>query len=165
MATVRYFWNCFIHRGTTLMYLQYLFSNVWKALYTNGTSIFINALYWPPYWTDKFISYVVSGPSQWFFHFGEVIVVVVVVFDFTTFLTSQVISVALYNERGKSDKFCSETLISASGSFTCHKSTTRDPRLYFPSEESHTQDFYALKKIHRPRPGLNLRTSFQWRVW
>ena len=56
----------------------------------------------------------------------------------------------------KSDKFCPEALISASGSFTCRKSTTRDPRLYFPSEGSHTQDFYALKKIHRPRPGLNL---------
>ena len=30
----------------------------------------------------------------------------------------------------KSDKFCSEALFSAWGSFTCHKSTTRDPRLY-----------------------------------
>ena len=26
------------------------------------------------------------------------------------------------------------------------KSTTRDQRFYFPSEGSHTQDFYALKK-------------------
>ena len=41
----------------------------------------------------------------------------------------------------------------------CRKFTTRDPRLYFPSGGNHTQDFYALKKIHRPRPGLNLRTS------
>ena len=32
---------------------------------------------------------------------------------FTTLLTSQVISVAFYTEREKSDKFCSETLISA----------------------------------------------------
>ena len=60
-------------------------------------------------------------------------------------LTHQVISVTFYIEREKSDKFCSETLISAWGSFTCRKSTTRDPRLYFPSEGSHTQDFYALK--------------------
>ena len=41
--------------------------------------------------------------------------------------------------------FCSETLISAWGSFICRKPTTRDPRLYFPSEGSRTQDFYALK--------------------
>ena len=34
-----------------------------------------------------------------------------------------------------------------------------DQQLYFPSEGSHTEDFYALKKIHRPRPGLNPRTS------
>ena len=75
------------------------------------------------------------------------------------FLTSWVISVASDIEREKSDKFCSEVLISARGSFTSCKSTTRDPRLYFPSEASHTQDFYALKKIHRPRPGSNPRTS------
>ena len=48
------------------------------------------------------------------------------------FLTSKVISVASDIEREKSDKFCSEALISAWGSFTCRKSTTRDPRLYFP---------------------------------
>ena len=82
-------------------------------------------------------------------------------------------------EREKSDKLCSEALISALGYFTCRKSTTWDPRLYFPSEGSHTQDFYALKKsinpgrdrthfrrksysvfllsekIHRRRPGSN----------
>ena len=62
-------------------------------------------------------------------------------------LTSQVISVAFYSEREKSDKFCSEDLILASGSFTCRKSTTQeDPRLYFPSKGSHTQDIYNLKK-------------------
>ena len=32
---------------------------------------------------------------------------------FTTLLTSQVISISFYNEREKSDKFCSEALISA----------------------------------------------------
>ena len=73
--------------------------------------------------------------------------------------TSQVISVTFYIERERSDKFFSEALISAWGSFTCRKSTTRDQRLYFPSEESHTQDFYALKKIHRTWPGLKPRTS------
>ena len=37
----------------------------------------------------------------------------VVALDFTTLLIPQVISVAFYSEREKSDKFCSETLISA----------------------------------------------------
>ena len=60
--------------------------------------------------------------------------------------TSQVISITFYSEHEKSDKFCSEALISAWGSFTCRKSTTQDQWLYFPSEGSHTQDFYALKK-------------------
>ena len=39
--------------------------------------------------------------------------VVVVDLGFTTLLTSQVIIVAFYYEREKSDKFCSEVLISA----------------------------------------------------
>ena len=37
----------------------------------------------------------------------------VAVLGFTTPLTSQVVSVAFYCEREKSDKFCSEALISA----------------------------------------------------
>ena len=85
--------------------------------------------------------------------------VVAVDLGFTTLLTSQVISVAFYSEREKSDKFCSEALISAWGTFTCRKYTTRDPRLYFLSEGNHTQNFYSVKKIHRPRSGLNPRTS------
>ena len=67
-----------------------------------------------------------------------------------TLLTFQVISVAFYSEREKFDKFSSEALISAWGSFTYRKSTTRDPRLYFPSEGNHTQDFYGLKKYIDP---------------
>ena len=39
--------------------------------------------------------------------------IVVVVFGFTSLLTSLVISVAFYSEREKSDKFCSEALILA----------------------------------------------------
>ena len=39
----------------------------------------------------------------------------------------------------------------------CRESTTRDLRLYFPCEESHT--LLRSEKIHRPRPGFNLRTS------
>ena len=65
-------------------------------------------------------------------------------------LTSQVISIAFYSECEKSNKFCSEALISAWGSFTCVKSTTRDPRFYFPSEGSHARDFYALKNPSTP---------------
>ena len=65
---------------------------------------------------------------------------------FTTLVTSQIISIAFYREREMSEKFSSDALISALGSFTCRKFTTQDPLLYFPSEGSHTQDFYALKK-------------------
>ena len=72
-----------------------------------------------------------------------------VLLGFTTLLTSKFISVAFSSEREKPDKFCSEALISAC-SFTSRKSTTRDPRVYFPSEGSHTQDFYALKKKKNP---------------
>ena len=55
------------------------------------------------------------------------ILVVVVDSGFATLLTSQVISVAFYSERENYDKFCSEALILAWGSFTCRKSMTRDP--------------------------------------
>ena len=69
---------------------------------------------------------------------------VVVDLGLTTPLTSQFISVAFYTEREKSDKFCSEALISAWGSFTCRKSTTRDTS--FPKEVI-LRIFYALKKF------------------
>ena len=52
----------------------------------------------------------------------------VVILSVKKLLKSQIISVAFYSEREMS-KFCSETLISAWGSFTCLKSTTRDQRL------------------------------------
>ena len=99
---------------------------------------------------DKSLSLRLPGPNS----------VVVVDFGFTTFLTSQqVISVAFYSEREKSNKCCSEALISAWGSFTCRRSTTHGPRHYFSSEGSYTQDFLRSEKIHRPRPGLNPWTS------
>ena len=53
-----------------------------------------------------------------------VIVLVVVLLGFTTLLTSQVIRVAFYSELERSDKFCSQTLISAWSSFTCRKSSS-----------------------------------------
>ena len=69
-------------RSTTIMYLQYsrpliyhILSNVWKASYTISATIFVDIPYWPPYSTDKFISCVIPGPAQWFFHFGEEIVI------------------------------------------------------------------------------------------
>ena len=78
-------------------------------------------------------------------------------------MTSQVISVAFYREREKSHKFCSEALISAWGSFACRKSTTRDSRLFFPSERSHTQDFYALKKSIDSGRVSTREPRIQWR--
>ena len=82
MATVRYFWHDFIHRVTTFMYLQYrrlliyhLLPNVWKASYTISASIFVDVPYWLHYNTNKFISCLVPGPSQWFFHLGEEIII------------------------------------------------------------------------------------------
>ena len=89
------------------------------------------------------------------------IYIVVVDWGFTTLLTAQVISMTFYSERGKYDKFCSEALISAWGSLTCRKSTTRDPQLYFPSEGCPTQDFYALRKSIDPAgfEPANLRSS------
>ena len=76
--------------------------------------------------------------------------------------TSHVISVAFYIEREKSDKFCSKALISAWGSFTCRKCTTRDPRLYFHSEGSHTPDFYTLKKYMDPGRDSTSESRIQW---
>ena len=80
--------------------------------------------------------------------------IVVVDSGFMMLLTSQVISITFYSEHEKCSKFCSDALISAWGSFTCLKSTTRNPRLYFPSE-----GFWHSEKIHRPWQGLNLWTS------
>jgi len=37
------------------------------------------------------------------------------------------------------------TSTSIQGSFTCRKSATWDPRLYFPSEGRRAEDFFALK--------------------
>ena len=55
--------------------IYHLLPNVWKALYTNSASIIVDVPYWPPYITDKLIFCGVPGPSQWFFHFGEKIVI------------------------------------------------------------------------------------------
>ena len=75
----------------------------------------------------------------------------------TTVLTSQVISIAFYSEREKSDKFCSEALISAWVSFTYRKSKTRDPRLYSGFLRSEKSVDPGRVWIRRPR--------IQWWVW
>ena len=49
--------------------------------------------------------------------------------------------------------------------FTCRKSTTRYSRLYFLSEGSHTQDFYALKKFIDPDRDRTREPQIQRRVW
>ena len=66
------------------------------------------------------------------------------------FETTHVISVVSDIESEKVGKFCSEALISAWGSFTCRKSTTRDPRLYFPSERSLVRIFTLWKNPSTP---------------
>jgi hypothetical protein len=38
------------------------------------------------------------------------------------------------------------------GSLTCHKSVTRDRRLYFPSEGRHAEDLFALKNLMASNP-------------
>ena len=43
--------------------------------HTISESTFDDVPFWPHYSTDKFISCVVPGPSQWFFQFGEEIVI------------------------------------------------------------------------------------------
>ena len=63
LATIRYFQYSFIHRRTTFMYLQY--SRPLKFFQMFGR----------PYSTDTFISCLVPGPLQWFFQFGEDIVI------------------------------------------------------------------------------------------
>ena len=81
------------------------------------------------------------------------------------FLTSWVISVVSDIKHEKSDKFCSEALILARGSFTCRNSATRDPQLYFPSEGSHTQDFKLWKKSIDPGQVRTCKPWIQRGVW
>ena len=91
--------------------------------------------------------------------------IVLVDLGFTTLVTSQLISAAFYREREKSEKFCSEARISAWDSFRRRKSKTGDPRLYFPSEGSHTQNFYVLKKSIDPGRVWTREPRIQYRVW
>jgi hypothetical protein len=47
------------------------------------------------------------------------------------------------------------------GSFTCHKSATWDGRLYFPSEERHAEDLFALKNSRTLVPEASMLTPRQ----
>ena len=67
----------------------------------------------------------------------------------TTLLTSQVISVAFYSEREKSDKFWSEALISAWVSFTCRKSMGPTALLPF-HRESYSEFLHSEKIVPTP---------------
>ena len=63
-------------------------------------------------------------------------------------------------ERENSNKFCSEALIWAWGSFTCRKSTSHDPTALLPSwRKSYSGILRSEKKIHRSQPGSNPSTS------
>ena len=81
MAIVRIFSDMALFTGVqhlctfSLDPRYHLLPNVWKASYIISASTIVNVPYWLPYSTDKFISCVVLGPSQRFFHFGEGIVI------------------------------------------------------------------------------------------
>ena len=62
----------------------------------------------PHYMWDKYLYSVLEKVEVRVIVYRSVCVLVVVDLGLTTLLTSQVISVALYSEREKSDKFCSE---------------------------------------------------------
>ena len=77
MVTLWYLWRGFIHRGTTFNIVAPLitFCHMFGRRRTPSTCHLCWCSYWPPYSMDKFISCVVSGPSQWFFHFGKEIII------------------------------------------------------------------------------------------
>ena len=70
--------------------------------------------------------------------------VVVVDLGFTMLLTFQVISVA--SEREKSDKFCSEALISAGGPFTCLNIYDTGPTALLPFRRKSYTGFLRSEK-------------------
>ena len=65
-------WHLFPFHPVAGPLIYHLLPSVWKTSYSINASIFVDVPYWPPYNTDKFISCIGPGPSQWFIHFGEV---------------------------------------------------------------------------------------------
>ena len=79
MATVRYFWHGLIHSGT-FMYLQYrrpliIFCQMFgrRRIPSARPCLLMFRIVRP---VTQFISCILPGSSQWFFHFGEEIVIV-----------------------------------------------------------------------------------------
>ena len=99
---------------------------------------------------------------------GEILVkihlfiLLVVELCFYDALNSQAICVAFYSECEKSDKFRSEALISAWGSFTCVKSTTRNPRFTFLPKEVILRIFTLWKNPSIPGGSIGLLFSEIW---
>ena len=60
---------------------------------------------------------------------------------------------------------CGQALISAWGSFTCRKSTTRDPRLYLPFQRNSYSLFLRSKKSIDPGRDRTCEPRVQRRVW
>ena len=77
---------------------------------------------------------------------------------FTTPLTSQAISVALYSERQKSDKFCSEALFRLEVLLRAVNLRHGGLTALRPFRRKSYSGFLRFEKIHRLRPGLNPRT-------
>ena len=84
MAPVWYFWHVFIHRAITFTYLQYsrpppIFITLCQMFGRRHTPSVCPSLFMfhidCPISTNKFISCFVLGPSQWFVHFVEEIVI------------------------------------------------------------------------------------------
>ena len=84
--------------------------------------------------------------------------VIVVDWSFTMLLTSQVISVAFYIEHDKSDKFCSEALISAWGSFM-YLNLRHGTHRFTSLPKEVILRIFTLWKFHRPWLDLNPQTS------
>jgi len=55
--------------------VYHLLPNLWKASYTISASTSVDVQQWLPYSTNNRLSCVVTYPSQWFFHFGEKIII------------------------------------------------------------------------------------------
>ena len=116
-------------------------------------------------WPDQGLNLGQLGERQRFYPMNTaVVLVLLLLLGFTTLFNISGHQCRSQHRALTSDKFCSEALISAWGSFTCRKSTTQDPRLYFPSEGSHTQDFYALKKSIDPGRIWTHEPQIQWKI-
>ena len=56
-------------------HVYHLLPNLWKASYTISASTSVDLQQWQPNSTNNRLSCVLMYPSQWFFHFGEKIII------------------------------------------------------------------------------------------